>query len=823
MDFDLDFEENYNGSAPLSQCDEDPGEMSTENDSDTADLGRLKNMLSASRPYAPWNSLADFEYTEMAVQGVMSKKIIDKQLRKLADSWTNEGGSKITMHNFRDYKRSLDKGRTLGVNFSQRTVAAELWGEQKTYTFCFRDPWQWILSLVTDPGLARVSEWQSRQLFYCENGHTERKPYYDYPPNPHMHCWLPLHIWLDKGLVTSHVKMFPIVLRALWLPSEIRNASGNGGGVIVGFMVMVLDPGNSEERTERQNYGFAQFKREIYQQVLEIIFESIWRKASTGELVECGDTVDRVLYPGFLIESLDFEEAWNFTCCRAGRAKHPCPRCLVSQDMLHCLQKSFPARNSSEMRAAIDRSRRAPNATQGEKILMDFGLHDIVAMTYDLVHFDESGKWAHHLWVLTLDLLKRLSLLTKATELMAEFPRWRNLKHINDLAAKDFSDGQTHLDILKCIIYILCELLPAKSPLIPCIRALLQCRMVLGLKVMTQSRKEVVERFIKNYEHWCKKVFEEHGKSFRFPKQHFLAHALEDVRLKGVLRNATTRTGEGTHQEVSQHFQQTNMRNAEAQITVRDEDQEAVARTRLIVYDFFKSNGDNPCPDDMEAESLEGFGRRILKSKLAPGSPANHWIFESPLRHGDSRSYKYLHGGNNPVYRAFDPRLRDFPHAQFPAEYFTYEDTIMVETFQCLYLSYQSREDWRNAEDILRCNSNWNKEGPRYDCIMFNSDEPGVACARLRSLIRCRLPSSRIVNLAVVNISKWRPKTVWDGCLVYEEGKEFSFLLLDYVIRGALLAPAHGARSTQQLRYLVDGVDGDMFLRILNAIEHVCY
>ncbi|KAK6971602.1 hypothetical protein R3P38DRAFT_2586908, partial [Favolaschia claudopus] len=114
---------------------------------------------------------------------------------------------------------------------------------------------------------------------------------------------------------------------------------------------------------------------EIYQQVLEIIFEIIWRKASTGERVECGDAVDRILYPGFLIESLDFEEAWNFTCCRAGRAKHPCPRCLVSQDMLDSLQQLFPLRTTATMRAAINRARSAPNATQREKVLMDFGLH----------------------------------------------------------------------------------------------------------------------------------------------------------------------------------------------------------------------------------------------------------------------------------------------------------------------------------------------------------------------------------------------------------------------------------------------------------------
>ncbi|KAK6980868.1 hypothetical protein R3P38DRAFT_3117326, partial [Favolaschia claudopus] len=313
-----------------------------------------------------------------------------------------------------------------------------------------------------------------------------------------MHCWLPLHIWLDKGLVTSHVKMFPIVLRALWLPSEIRNASGNGGGVIIGFMIMVEDPGHSKNRTERQNYEFNQFKREIYQQVMEKLFETIWKKSWFGEPVRCGD-----------------DEAWSFTCCRANRAKHPCPRCLVSHEMLDCLHQFFPLRSSEAMRNVVERARCAPTAAQRDKLLMDHGLHDVphfmwnirfsdpyLSFIYDLLHFLEAGKWGHHLWSLTLDLLEKLGLLAEVTKRMAKFSRWRNLKHINDLATKDFTDGQTHLDILKCIVYILCEILPPKSNTVH--PSPVEVSNVACLRVMTTSRQLVVQQCIEDYEKWCK-------------------------------------------------------------------------------------------------------------------------------------------------------------------------------------------------------------------------------------------------------------------------------------------------------------------------------
>ena len=44
---------------------------------------------------------------------------------------------------------------------------------------------------------------------------------------------------MDKGLVTKRVKKHPILLRAAFLPGDIRNASGNGGGVLVGYMPVV--------------------------------------------------------------------------------------------------------------------------------------------------------------------------------------------------------------------------------------------------------------------------------------------------------------------------------------------------------------------------------------------------------------------------------------------------------------------------------------------------------------------------------------------------------------------------------------------------------
>jgi hypothetical protein len=61
--------------------------------------------------------------------------------------------------------------------------------------------------------------------------------------------------------------------------------------------------------------------------------------------------------------------------------------------------------------------------------------------------------------------------------------------------------------------------------------------------------------------------------------------------------------------------------------------------------------------------------------------------------------------------------------------------------------------------------------------------------------------------------------------LVFDEEKGFSFLRMEYVVQGALLAPVlpkPSLRAQSNLNFPVDIVDGDMFLRVLNANTNVC-
>ena len=225
---------------------------------------------------------------------------------------------------------------------------------------------------------------------------------------PYPHSYLPLHFWLDKGLVTRWVKKFPMILRAAWLPRIIRNASGNGGGILLGYMPIVScgqnisklsyiyddkieDPAHPTDRGAAETLEFAQFKREIYQKVLRRVFATVGQRSRQGEAHLCSDNITRVLQSGILIASLDGEESSYFCACRAANANYPCPKCLVHKSELHRVTKSFNIQTSETMCSVIELASQETSKSSKEKVLQGYGLHDIRVGRSDNILFYLSG------------------------------------------------------------------------------------------------------------------------------------------------------------------------------------------------------------------------------------------------------------------------------------------------------------------------------------------------------------------------------------------------------------------------------------------------
>ncbi|KAJ7061321.1 hypothetical protein C8F01DRAFT_987688, partial [Mycena amicta] len=431
-------------------------------------------------PLGVFANYADYKFTSRRVKRRTPNKQIDKDLQDLRDGSLAEG-TNVTFRTHRDMDETLKRARGENVPVSTYFSSSFVCGGEYKVDVKFRDPWQIIRAWVTDETLMDVSTWYSQRRYLCTSGQIDySNPLIEEPytgetwwkvdellPNDRMYlpCFLGLHVRLDKGLVTTKVKMHPILFRACWIHSATRNGSGNGGSALAGFVKMPeflrqIDP-KTLATTARAEYDF--LKRMIYRGVCGLVMSSLKARSHNGEAMRFADNIIRRGFPGVLIESMDFEELAAWLGHRNSMALHPCPQCLVHKDDLPKLTQEFCVRTVDLMHHALAN---APNGSKAEReqYLRSFGLHDFEnflwnfahsdpykAASYDCLHFFDGGIWDRHVWVVIKTYLQLSGLASEFNKNMGLFPRWRDLSHLPSPTTIDYSDGQTFLDILKVV------------------------------------------------------------------------------------------------------------------------------------------------------------------------------------------------------------------------------------------------------------------------------------------------------------------------------------------------------------------------------------
>ncbi|KAJ6601689.1 hypothetical protein DFH09DRAFT_1480656, partial [Mycena vulgaris] len=760
------------------------------------------------RPWAPFRCLADSTFAYRCVSRRVSNNDIDDDLKHIHGEWADN--SHITFRNHRDMDKSLDAAREGNVRVRYREKSYDVEIE-------FRDPWEVTKRLVRDSTLASVSTWFSQERYLCLHGVIDlSNPLYDEPwtaetwrevddslpaDDAYPSCYLGGHIWLDKGLVSTKVKMHPILWRGCWIESATRNGSGNGGATLLGFVKMPPALRDIDPRTlsgaRRAEYD--RLKRRIYHGVCQVVLASLERRSRNGEALCFGDGVTRIAYPGILIESMDFEEVAAWLAIRNSQANHPCPKCLVHHDDLHKLSTDAELRTSSSMRRIFDRATTL-QGTRREELLKSYGLQFFElflwcfnhsdpydAVGYDLLHYVDSGKWGKHVWPRLKEYLQTEKLASKFNDNMSQFPRWRGLKHTPSPTTIDYSDGQTFIDILKSSLPCLVQLLPRNSPFVRIVRAMDKLRIMLGLPVTTRTRLDHLDQLVREYEGASGGLYREFDKDFNFLKQHFLTHARRAFISKGTSRNMNTRVGEGFQQEVSKMYDKTNGKNAEHQV-------------RVMLH---------PQHTDSDIDASE---RELITSLVSIA----HWKLGSPDRTVSVHRIEAEKRGT-PVFRNFNARLREYIARHHPSHSVRLEQEIKVRACKVIYVDYQSTVDWRSARDILRCNPKFHN-APRFDSVMYDTDDDPLAMGQLQFMFRAHLPSGAKLDLATIRPfrkTSWQPKTQTD-CPIREQVPVQSsiFITLEHIVRGVLLCPIFGGR--QDMHYVIDCIDEDMYLRLHN-------
>ena len=115
---------------------------------------------------------------------------------------------------------------------------------------------------------------------------------------------------------------YPVIAKIANLPSEISNGQGLGGGSVVGWLPIVcylfflckIISNNfifiqvEEDEGEKGKKTYVDFKRVIWHESFHMLLESIHEYSKVGCWVECGDGVQRHLFPMVFILSADYEE-----------------------------------------------------------------------------------------------------------------------------------------------------------------------------------------------------------------------------------------------------------------------------------------------------------------------------------------------------------------------------------------------------------------------------------------------------------------------------------------------------------------------------------
>ncbi|KAJ7743894.1 hypothetical protein B0H14DRAFT_3607170 [Mycena olivaceomarginata] len=817
-------------------------------------------------PWAPFASRADFEWAETMYMA--PNQTIEAQLTGMHSNWCNQSYLKIkTVDELKMYleraKHYVVEGIFLPslycilIHFKFRKHEFEEMFENEIWHFrvFYRDPWDWLLDLVSDPTLIDEIVWYPSRKYLVVDGVRQRlrdEPYNSdklgelqnaLPVVPGLpHCLLPILAWLDKGRVSSHVNMHPMILRPLFLRSEIRNASGNGGGELTGFMVQVRDRKDPADRSQAEKIRFAKLKRDVYHRVLRIVFVETLQQCASG---------GKVLFPRLPILSLDGEEACTGAATRASLADFPCPRCLVHHGQLHDFfskNLEFPLRTTTTMKAIYEQAKRErfkgmlkiyfsgmdfiqPRMPSGPCVVP---IHMTPSRTIPcmLTTVVNGGK---HLWPLLQEVLAASGLkgmitaksvadfislnysFSACTSSMAKVPRWPGLKHFDNVTTKDINDGQSWLDIEKCILPCVVQLLPKDSPLVHAIRAHLLTRMLMSLHCIADDQIKRKDGYQEEYGKNCNKITKKYNKSSDYPKQHSLYHSTPDIRAKGPHFIYCTRVNEGFHQETREIYARLNKRNLDEQMTGLDAIREAMALIRMTLNQYDTDISERIA---QLAKHADVSPNEIQDIDDAPDE--NHWKLGSPQNLVDSRfAMKDAVGINDSTRRNFYSDLRCFIQDTFPTEPLRDdgEETIMIRPFQCIYIHYTSLDDWTDRCDVLRCNPSFQvNHEERFDCISINMANDSLTFGRMLFLFQCRLPSGRTEDIALVRLFKkstWRPKTLWKNCRIYEDARTI-IILPRYFVRGVHMINCFGSSKEGRTFYLDDVADSDWVLRAGN-------
>ncbi|KAI0366147.1 hypothetical protein BV20DRAFT_1046355 [Pilatotrama ljubarskyi] len=753
------------------------------------------------KPHHPFNTLEDFDFADFTRRTSLNQGEINTLLALIHRICDNP--SSLTFKTAKDVNQAWEIASHIAPSYRAHTVTKKYGTEDvpRSFTFYYRPLFEWGLSLLRDPILAYKFAWDAIRLFKYNGQEWER--FIDEPHTAdgfwHIQSALPIGagplcfiVYADKTRLSSFgtQKGYPIMARIANLPAEIRNGTGYGGGQVVGFLPVVEDK-NAEGDKE-----FTTYKRIIWHESFWVLLEQVALYAKTGYKFRCGDNIERILYPIILILVADYEEQAIMSLTRGANGLFPCPVCLVPRDkqIILGIQPLFPLRQPSDGQAILTDA--TLSKTELKSKLKELSLRPVWnvfwkiphcnvyrALSWDRLHAYHGGLFSDHLFDQFQQIVAGLekACTTKINDQADAIPSWPNLNHFTSICSVTYTDGKKYEDISKIIVHASYNVLsrdtsPQGYLLLQCIRLYVILDILAGLKVQTGHTLKMYATQLVSFSAAIQNYARQYpAKNWNFPKAHTHQHLIDDIIWKGVTAVFNAKLFEAMHVPLKTIYaDQTNFKEVEAQ-------------------------------EDPFQFSMIHLGSKQAPVTLAQLEATNRDDFD---------------------FTRFRLRLEEYFNSHFPdpgRKWIRLNAQEQITEMRYLRIDYESVVTWRLETDHLRCSPAWRQNEGRWDHIIYRiGRDKTIGFAQLIFVFLftfngIQYPTALISTLDVVRNAR-RSTRDHDLGLCHVRRRQLDtptrleFIPITWILRGALVLDDFN--STTGDAFVIDTVDGDMFLRL---------
>ncbi|TRM55788.1 hypothetical protein BD626DRAFT_576598 [Schizophyllum amplum] len=784
-------------------------------------------------PWHPFSTRENFEQAELFIRYGCTGSFINEQL---ALNHRAAQETKVTMRNaqeLREIMAGLPKAEG-HAEYEQTVISVEFpKQEARSYTVHHKPIMPVVQGLLEDERLQdRIDLYPQRRYVARPGGGGVMRVWEEMTSGDD--SWnlqtalgssafgIYLQVYVDATHVTcfGNVKYWGVYIWLANIPKADRNDPGGlGRATLIGFLPVV-----DKKRTDK-SHNLAQHRALVYHAAFDVILADVKVAAEFGTYLNLKIAYTE-LKPGRLIcvvVSCDYEDMARAAGIKGVHGHFPCPICLVPREELWNLLMSWPSRTACEAKQLLVTAEGEATQKSKKEILNQQSLRPITNIfneifgelmsvgqmfVLDPLHQIEQGEWGRHWWSWLLTALPETS-LEEIDSSFKDSPRHPGVHHFrNGITELRYITGGEQGQILARISPFLVghwKTVRHENKVLRALRALAVIHLLTArFRVHTETTLHYLDDEIIKYNNACNDIRsdEDFDIDFNWPKHHLLSHAAELIRRKGPADNYETGLGERLHPQVKQDYKRSNKRETTTdQIMWMAQERDSLLRIRAQVdrYDAFCE-----ALDDQDGINSTEDENEDIRTKLA--APERRRVTMQHLIQSELPQLETPAA----VFRKLSQALRHLLGQPITEKELR---SCLVRGFRCLHVRFICMMSSQLRVDTIRTNSNWQKQGPRHDCVLIKVGEQEYEFGQVYAFVELTVRTQKL-EVAYVRRFKTRGRHPASRYIELEKGG-VDMIPVDSIERAVELIPP----SSNNKYLTVEDLEPDMYLRLKYTVQ----